>query len=96
MKLTKLQRHTAYIIMLYELDNAKYTVDMFLCNIWNNMTGKEMIHHASKGDYDHMDKTLPELYRKRPSRAYYAWFAVNIAGVNKRRTFLKNCIKETY
>lgn len=85
MKLTKLQRHTAYIIMLAESNKLGYGFCWMMLKLFY-LTPSEII----------IKRYFPELYRKRPPGGGRFWFTVNRAGWQKRIKLLKQCIEETY
>lgn len=85
MKLTKLQRHTAYIIMLDGFEKGKYR---WFC-VSLNAFGFSMSEYA-------ICKHLPELWKKKPKRLHTPnyWFMEHETA--KRIELLKQCINETY
>ena len=87
MKLTKLQRHTAYIIMLAEAKTGEY-YDYGMCFMFAE-------HFDSSLYSDKIFKSmLPELYRKRPKCNCY-WFYCNKQGWQQRIELLNQCVIET-
>lgn len=91
MKLTKLQRHTAYILMMHELENGAD----FLCECAANL-------NIPKFDWDskwidrNFIRILPELYSKKPMNPYSTecWF--HWSDKKSRKSIIKKCIEETY
>src|SRR5690348_221917 len=102
MKLTKLQRYTAYCLMLSEIEiyptNRKYFGSGFCWMIfwlfgldddgWNN--GKQ-----HNGIIDVIELYFPELQAKKPYTCG-AWFDHNERGWEQRAELLKQCIIETH
>ncbi len=84
MKLTKDQRHTAYIIWLYEWENT-LGIDPFMCNTM-----------YCEFDIKPTPEMFPELFKHKPNRYCRSggWFPTT--SIIKRRTILKKCIEETY
>lgn len=84
MKLTKLQRHTAYILMLEE--GKKYEYRFGVCATWNGLF------------YDHTWKNLkyilPELFRKR-QYAHTSLLEFWFKSSKSRKLAIEQCIKET-
>lgn len=88
MKLTKAQRHSAYIIMLHELETTETN---WLCSIFYKVFGINLDHD---GAYTQFKETLPELWQHRDDgRNEYSTFLFD--GKTKRMDALKKCIKET-
>lgn len=87
MKLTRLQRHTAYILMLVESNE-----DMGFCYL--------MYHLFKLGDGGHesyIKVYFPELFRKKPTPTDDGfWFPLSRGGNNERKVLLMRCISETY
>ena len=95
MKLNKLQRYTAYCIMLHEitLSNTTYGFCIWIDDLFE--LGE---------DYDEkvIKKYFPELWNKKPKKVYreesYAqgcvWFGYD--GNKQRTELLKQCIQETH
>jgi hypothetical protein len=102
MKLNKLQRHTAYIIMLAEIDRNSNKLSHFatdgFCYLACNILGLT----DSNNGYDLIiDEYFPELNSKKPTvlSRFGLWFKLpitNIIGKEKRIELLKQCIKETF
>ncbi len=97
MKLTKSQRHTAYIIMLTQYEDGdlkgfcRQTRDVFG---WNDNI--KSIGGTYKWALYNL-KYLPELLSKKPKDAdNLLWFKENRYGRTKRIELLKQCIEETY
>jgi len=86
MKLTKSQRHTAYILLLFELQtNSTYRGFVTgLCWVWNNLNNR--ICHSK------LPIILPELFDKRRRYCSSYWFHTK----KERIGALKQCIEETY
>lgn len=91
-KLTKLQRHTAYLIMLVDIENGGYMKHCGFCSMFRYNYD---IHVYGDKKFK---KYFPELFRKKPSgvkkNAY--WFDTNSEmSWQKRKKLIKQCIKET-
>lgn len=91
-KLTRLQRHTAYIIMLAGLDFNEDEMKNpcpFICNIFRSLFGYEF-------DNCHIEKMLPEFRKYKPRKMTEdgGWFKTGSYEI--RRNILKQCIEETY
>lgn len=84
-KMNKLQRYTAYCILLHEVQKG----GTFVCNIFENELTE---------CYDGYDclECLPEFKNKKPKGAYLAFWNVNKYGREKRIEALKQCIEETH
>lgn len=81
MKLTKLQRYTAYCIILEEFESGDC-----LCKIWERITDDE--------SWWYLNEILPELFAKRTLRysdVITFWFNNDF----ERVAALQQCIKET-
>jgi hypothetical protein len=99
MKLTKLERHTAYIIMLYEFENKTEYEGRFYTGYYIGRIYRvgfcDVLFHLWEGYIEISD--LIELYKKKPSieplGAY--WFTACMEGWQKRIDLLKECINET-
>lgn len=97
MKLNKLQRHTAYIIMLskYEADvknNACYSQGFCY-------TIKELFTDQTEDDpWENNVEWFPELMKHKPKETDFSgsWFNVDNEGRKKRIEILKQAIAETY
>ena len=89
MKLTKLERHMAYMIMLAEFEE----LEKGLCLIWSGMTGEIRWGFGRL----HLKHTLPELWDKADNKYGVSWFLAldDAEYVDKRITALKQCIEET-
>lgn len=102
MKLTKLQRHTAYVIMLSEseivLDNwvKGERTDHSLCSTIGGLC--DIITHVLHENIDNPleDFGLSELISKKPPLAHMYWFFNDYHGWLERIKLLNECIKETY
>lgn len=87
MKLTKLQRHTAYIIMLEESESFYHTGFCWMIYY---------LFDIGVGCYDSsIEQFLPELYDKKPNTYGAFWFDANRLGWQERIELLKQCINET-
>lgn len=90
-KLTKLQRHTAYIILAREFELGN---EHFFCNAIRSLFDLDI-----DSDKKLIKPILPELWRKKPSDApsdgqrYKTWFSLFS---EKRLELLNECIEETY
>lgn len=84
-KLTKLERFTAYCILLAEKKDLRCGGYEFgFCNLWNKITGG-ISHYC-------LPETLPELYAKAKSGYGPFWFG----STKERIAALKQCIIETH
>lgn len=85
MKLTRLQRHTAYIIMLAEFEEEFGS--LFFCTL--------MYLFSLPQNQEAIRKYFPELWAKKPRPTYTinCWFMSSEKG--RRIDILKQCIKET-
>ena len=88
MKLTKLQRYTAYCILLEEAERPSdfwgfVTTDVGFCYIWYTLTGDGCLFKRFKTE-------LPELFSKRKIEGIYFF-----RNWKERIAALKACIKET-
>lgn len=106
LKLTKIQRHTAYILMLNE---SEYLLDV-VKNGWNRprvaIEGGGLIGGlcdillsitANKEDDILSSFGLKELIKKKPADAQTYWFTTAYEeGWQQRIDLLKQCIAETY
>lgn len=88
MKLTKAQRHTAYIIMLAEMNPSQYYAP-YLCLITKNI-----LHIYVDLWGDGFADIFPELWAKKPYTNSLIWFSKDDFG--SRINLLKQCIEETY
>ena len=87
MKLTKLQRYTAYVILLEEFQQDPDGI----CLVWYHLFGE--IRWSL--DEDHLGKILPELWGKRTTRIIKdrgSWFGTD----EERKDALQQCILETH
>lgn len=88
MKLTKLQRHTAYIILLYEYETLKFR---WLCGTFHSVTDIELDPDFRFTNFKLM---LPELWRKRQKGTdEHSLFLFE--SYEHRVAALKQCISET-
>lgn len=96
MKLTKSERHTAYIIMLAEAEER----DSFICAYGFCRMLSSLFRFTELGGVGYCEQTelLDELHAKQPARLGYLgeWFPHNNSGWQKRIELLKQCIEETY
>lgn len=101
-KLTRLQRHTLYILMLDELrTNTEdcFNGDGFCYQLFHIFGFVD-----SNGGYSNIiEEYLPELLNHKPIELYYdygLWFPANKyrdeGGREDRMDILKQCIEETY
>jgi hypothetical protein len=101
MKLTKSQRHTAYIIMMSEAEsNIKTYVNDGLCAMCLEIFGvwpqpKEISSVYFQDDDVHWHEFLPELSAKEPKHSGNTWYSLNKSGWKQRIKLLKGCIEET-
>jgi hypothetical protein len=100
MKLTKLQRHTAYILMQDGIEND-YKMYGFCIWIQHLFGIVEGFHNKETV----IRKYFPELWRKRPKAVFQKenenqgclWFNYYDSKSNTKRVeLLKQCIEETY
>lgn len=91
MKLTKQQRHMAYMIMLAEAEGGEYSAYGF-CRIISQCLDNST-YEPRLDDLELTD--LPELWAKRPSCYIDYWFPSNNEGWQSRISLLKQCIEET-
>jgi hypothetical protein len=96
--LTKLERHTAYLIMLEEAeDPTSYSTLLYspcLCGFCY-MIG--VLFRMGNGASETIIRDyFPELYKRKPSTAANLfWFTRNEAGWEERKKILLECINET-
>lgn len=85
MKLTKLQRFTAYCIMMAWFEENNWR---FFCEAMREVFGLPFSSQTIK-------EYFPELYRKRPTGkdGEQSWFGNNSP---ERKKLLKQCIEETH
>lgn len=89
MKLTKDQRHTAYIIMQHLIETGQQE---FMCN--TSLYAFDIDVHEKDGS---LQETYPEIMSKRPKSAGYSWFGGKHEYNKKKRVaLLQQCIEETY
>ena len=85
MKLDKLERHTAYIILLAELEEAESNLEsIWLWHLFEDATG---IYPTSE--------LLPEFFKFRPEKPLRSGGWWDGYDYNKRVSALKQCIEET-
>ena len=103
MKLTKDQRHTAYIIMLAE---AKYRLKILcqdgvgLCNLFYDIFGlfpREETFDRDRYAWDDVciTEVITEYHNKRPESYKMFFFSTDKKGWKKRISLLEQCINET-
>ncbi len=101
MKLNKLQRHTAYMIML-AIAETKECGDCIdgLCDIYEVIFGSlpYCIRYEERSNRHGFDYHLPELWAKRTTEDWCGvWFNnTDSSNWNNRKKLLKQCIEETY
>jgi len=100
-KLTKAQRHIAYIIMREEaerpgmLSSYKYKIG----DVHSNFHGFCFMYLLLFDDdslKDNFNKVLPELYAKKPCTDSVYWFRCDENGWQQRIKLLNKCIIETH
>lgn len=98
MKLNRLQRHTAYIIMLAEYERDKKEGKAYsqgFCSVF----GLDLLGMAFEDNWQNSVRFLPELNAKKPKKLYMphcnTWFTILASGREKRIELLKQCIIET-
>jgi hypothetical protein len=99
--LTKLQRHTAYIILLEEaLDKNEFGTG--LCSLIAdtlhlNDNGGYVEDSCGMTHFDVIENFFPELAAKEPERPFWQvyWFICDFGGWQKRIDLLEQCIEET-
>jgi hypothetical protein len=97
MQLDKLERHTAYIIMLAEAEAGNYQYGF--CRMMATLFGmNEESGNGFEGiDYCNQVELLTELNNKKPENfGIWGWFPYDTDGWNARIELLKQCINETY
>jgi predicted HNH restriction endonuclease len=103
-RLTKLQRHTAYIILLEEAKGklAGFDTSMGLCRLIADTlcvddNGNYTEDAFNRSYFDVIDNFFPELLAKEPfpHEDPVYWFLINREGWQKRIELLKQCIEET-
>lgn len=87
MKLTKSERHTAYIIFLYEILNGG---KQCLCFIMEDVSGIHLSAIRNEVRY-----VFPEYWKNRDKKFYEVDGAFYFETKEKRIAALKQCIKET-
>lgn len=93
MKLSKSERHTAYIILLAEYEEQErcgYKYSQGICSLMKDFLGL-------CDEWENNYKYLPEFaaYKPKNSYPYRSWFGVERRGRLKRIRILKKCIEET-
>jgi hypothetical protein len=99
MKLNRLERHTAYIIMLAEAESGNIPRNedglhglCFCTWFWFGLPNSDRASWL-----DNILTFFPELWAKRTSDSLLAgWFPGDESGWQKRIELLKQCIEETY
>lgn len=99
MKLTKIQRHTFYIIMLSQLEIDTSKNNLGFCHtlvdeIMSVGFGFKHPMYIYSGNV--FKSLLPELYTKKPKNDAMHWFPLDKIGYKKRIELLNQCIYETY
>lgn len=89
MRLTKLQRHTAYILMLAESKKVLVRINGF-CAMFHYELGFSILHAYSKSFPKRM---FPELYKKSIGLTEGEFYFNNW---EEREAALQQCIIETY
>lgn len=89
MKLNKLQRYTAYCIMLQMMEDGC----VFMCHAMEKIGLCDWRYRL-----DHMQINLPELWAKKPPKnaGGSAWFNMNEDDRLKRISLINQCIKEIH
>jgi hypothetical protein len=100
MKLNKLERHTAYIIMLAEAEKSlkDYNYNWGLCWLINRcfgFTNADVSSEDVEWMIDSVTELFPELQTAKPNGKMY-WFPKGPEGTKQRIELLKQCIQETY
>jgi len=103
MKLTKLQRYTAYVIMLAEAKSPEYAIERkenicFCYLAWDLFELDIFGYVGMEEKCDSFKGCFPELLKKRPKEFFKAyWFECGTKeGTAKRIELLKQCIEETH
>lgn len=100
-KLTKAQRHIAYIIMREEaerpgeFDSFKYRIPNTLSN-YHGFCFMYLLLFDDDSLKDNFKKALPELYAKKPYTDSTYWFRCDKNGWQQRIKLLNQCIIETH
>ena len=97
MKLTKLERHTAYILFYEKAKSPTwYRKGLGMCHLIESFCGlhNDGFDSAFWNPYDKIiSNYFPELQDKQPS---YGWPPRDKEGWKWRRKILQQCIEETY
>lgn len=104
MKLTRLQRHAAYILMLVECDiilkNISAEVETRYYKGGTIQGLCELFCHLFDADSVLLEVLdvfgLTEIQLKRPDSFSCYWFSNTVDGWEKRKIILEKCIEETY
>lgn len=101
MKLTKLQRYTAYTLMLTEAQSKNYIEGRggYLCLCFLAYDLFSLSIHGTVGEETEEDNfkiTFPELLNKRPKELYKDAYWFNPNDHKSRIELLKQCIQETH
>ena len=99
MKLTKLERHMAYMIMLAEAERPgffyyKECFGLFKSNRFGFCGMVRMVFDIGVTDKE-MPSVLPELFVKKPNGSDSYWFSTDKSGWKSRIALLNQCITET-
>ncbi|MBL7721156.1 MAG: hypothetical protein JNK98_04105 [Chitinophagaceae bacterium] len=99
MKLTKQQRHMAYMIMLAEAESPGFfyyeeCLGLFKSNRFGFCGMIRMVFGINATDTE-MPIILPELFVKKPVLGESYWFPTDESGWQSRISLLKQCITET-
>lgn len=89
MRLTKIQRHTAYVLILYEIKRTGIT---YVCTAFDRLVGMEL---DADGMFTNLKLILPELWKKRDDDAGEWSLALWRSNADRIKA-LKDCISETY
>lgn len=103
MKLTKLQRYTAYVIMLNEFDSREIINQWgkfrCICYLAGSLFDLDINGDVGceKSDDSFID-CFPEILKHRPKYFEHGrwWFTLDEIGYEKRREIFRQCILETH
>lgn len=90
MKLTKSERHTAYIIMLAEVEKTVLSSGVGFCHLCEKLWSIDL---DNNGWFANFQKIFPELFDKRCNSVMGCYLFDNW---QQRKEALKQCIIETY